>query len=80
MHVFGKPNGKGNEIVAINRDGTGHDGFSKSPVPTRVADLARAMGYAVPLSNLLESVDLNAEAREFEEFIIVVERHEEASS
>ncbi len=70
MHVYGR---KGDQIVAINSDGSGHDGSSGKPVPSKVADLARALGFQVPSSNLLESMGIGDNLGELDELIVIIE-------
>jgi hypothetical protein len=58
-HVYAKQNGRGKQLYAANVDGTGHDGSSGRPIPATHADYFRSIGYAIPASNILESVDLD---------------------
>lgn len=46
------------EILAINMDGTGHDGSSGMMIPTRVADFLRGRGYKIPSDNILEQTEI----------------------
>jgi hypothetical protein len=56
-HVFAKRNGGGNELYSVNIDGSGHDGSSGTTIPSSHADFLRTKGYAIPLTNALESID-----------------------
>lgn len=53
LHIFAR----NNEIAAINRDGTGHDGSSGIRLPARAADGIRRLfpEIHVPASNIIES-------------------------
>lgn len=59
-HVYGKLNGKGAQLYAVNWDGSGHDGSSGLTIPATHADHFRSLGYAIPDTNILECVDLDA--------------------
>lgn len=59
-HVYGKLNGKGAQLYAVNRDGSGHDGSSGLTIPATHADHFRSLGYAIPDTNILEWVDFDA--------------------
>jgi hypothetical protein len=58
-HVYAKPKGRGKELYAVNFDGSGHDGFSGTAIPARHADFFRSLGYSIPDTNILESLDLD---------------------
>lgn len=58
-HVYAKLNGRGDELYAVNVDGSGHDGSSGRSIPATHADYFRSRGYAIPANNILESVDLD---------------------
>lgn len=59
-HVYAKLNGKGAQLYAVNWDGSGHDGSSGLTIPATHADHFRSLGYAIPDTNILESVDIDA--------------------
>jgi hypothetical protein len=54
LHIFAR----NNEIAAINRDGSAHDGSSGFPLPSRAADGIRRHypDFHVPADNIIESV------------------------
>lgn len=58
LHVYAKLNGGGKELYSVNLDGSGHDGSSGTPISSANADFFRSKGYNVPLTNTLESLDL----------------------
>ena len=60
LHVYQK----GNELFAINKDGTAHDNSHKVRIPNKIADLIRANypDFNLPTDNIIESFDdLNPE-------------------
>ena len=57
LHVYAKENGKGNQLYAVNIDGSGHDGSSGVVIPSSHAEHFRAGGYDIPDSLTLESMD-----------------------
>lgn len=59
-HVYGRPNGKGAQLYAVNWDGSGHDGSSGRLIPNAHADYFRSRGYAIPDTNILECFDIDA--------------------
>lgn len=59
-HIYGKLNGKGTQLYAVNWDGRGHDGSSGLTIPATHADYFRSLGYAISDTNILECVDLDA--------------------
>jgi hypothetical protein len=56
-HVYAKLKGRGGELYAVNIDGSGHDGSSGMAIPATHADFFRSKGYAIPETNILESLD-----------------------
>lgn len=52
VHIYNK----GNELFAMNIDGTAHDGFHKVSIPKEVADFLRKKGFTIPKGNLIEMV------------------------
>ena len=58
-HVYARPKGRGKELYAVNLDGSGHDGFTGTAIPARHAEYFRSLGYAIPDTNVLESLDLD---------------------
>ena len=68
FHVFAKRNGKGEQLYAVNMDGSGHDGSSGTTISRKQADYLRSKGVQVPLNLTLESIDyddLNGEEYTF---------------
>jgi hypothetical protein len=63
-HVFAKPKGRGKELYAVNIDGSGHDGSSGTRISALHADHFRSLGYEIPETNILESLDLDSLDRE----------------
>lgn len=59
-HVYAKLSGKGKQLYAVNFDGSGHDGSSGHFVPSFHADHFRSLGYTIPDTNILESIDSDA--------------------
>ena len=59
-HVYSKPKGGGKELYAVSITGRGHDGFSGAAIPARHADYFRSLGYPIPETNILESIDLDS--------------------
>lgn len=59
LHVFAKPEGAGNQLYAVNQDGSGHDGSSGYLVPDVHAQYLRSIGYNIPSNNILEYAELN---------------------
>lgn len=57
-HVYARRNGSGQELYSINVDGRGHDGSSGVPISAKHGDYFRSIGYAIPLTNILECLDL----------------------
>lgn len=57
-HVYAKPNGGGKELYSANLSGSGHDGSSGIEIPSSHADFLRSNGYAIPPTNVLESISL----------------------
>ena len=57
-HIFAKPNGQGKQLLAINIDGTGHDGSSGKAIPKKVGDFLKTKGYVVPLNYVVESISI----------------------
>jgi hypothetical protein len=49
---------RNNQIFAINKDGTAHDGYHKVKIPGRVADELRSRypDWSIPMDNLIEAV------------------------
>jgi hypothetical protein len=58
-HVYAKSNGGGNELYAVNTDGSGHDGSSGVEISSKHADYFRSLGYKINPNNILESIDLD---------------------
>jgi hypothetical protein len=56
-HVYARPKGGGQELYAVNIDGSGHDGSSGVAIPALHAHHFRSLGYAIPDTNILESLD-----------------------
>ena len=65
-HVFSDPNKdhlhvykQGNEILAINRDGTAHDGFSGVRIPNTVYNYLQTNypDYILPCDRIIESLN-----------------------
>jgi len=69
-HIFAKQNGQGKQLLAINIDGTGHDGSSGKTIPKKVGDFLKTNGYIVPLNYVVESISIS-EALE-DTFIILI--------
>ncbi len=46
------------QIAAINNDGTGHDGYTGTKLPNKVANAIRKIfpEFSIPLGNIIESV------------------------
>ena|SRR5688572_19833929 len=57
-HVYAKLNGGGNELYAVNLDGSGHDGSGGIQIPSVHADHFRSLGYDINTGNVLESLDV----------------------
>ena len=57
-HVYARPKGKGRQLYAVNHKGTGHDGSHGMQIPPSHADYFRAKGYDIPLSNIIECIDI----------------------
>jgi len=45
----------------VNFDGTGHDGSSGKVISAKHADFFRGLGFDIPLTNSLESIDISLE-------------------
>ncbi|MBC3832436.1 hypothetical protein H8K33_13095 [Undibacterium amnicola] len=56
-HVYAKKNGGGQELYSVNFNGKGHDGYSGTPISSSHADYFRSLGYNIPATNVLESLD-----------------------
>lgn len=69
-HVYAKPKGRGGQLYALNIDGSGHDGSSGMAIPATHADFFRSKGYAIPDTNILESLD--PDSLQEDEFTLVV--------
>lgn len=50
VHIYNK----GKEILAMNVDGTAHDGFHQVKIPKEVADFLKEKGFEIPKDNLIE--------------------------
>lgn len=73
-HIFAHPKGKGKEIYAVNKNGTGHDGFSGSLISAAHADFFRSHGYNIPTTNILECISfsqLDASSNEYSLTLLV---------
>ena len=57
-HVYAKPNGGGKQLYSVNLDGSGHDGSSGKIIPQHHADHFRSLGFEIPASLALESIDI----------------------
>lgn len=55
-HVYASKN---NQIYSVNKDGSGHDGYSGYEIPKKHAVYFRSIGFEIALNNILESIDLN---------------------
>ena len=49
---------KGNQLFAVNTDGTAHDRSHNTRIPNNVANYLRDCGYDIPTDNYLENMDL----------------------
>lgn len=49
---------KGNQLFAVNVDGTAHDSSHKTHIPNKVADYLRYCGYDIPVNNYIENMNL----------------------
>jgi len=58
-HVYAKPKGKGQQLYAVNIDGSGHDGSSGMVIPFAHAKYFNNLGYEIPSNLTLESMDFN---------------------
>ena len=56
LHIFAKDN----ELFAINRDGTAHDGYHGVSIPSKVQDFIRSKDpdFKLPTNGILESMNL----------------------
>ena len=71
-HVYAKSNGGGKELYSVNIDGSGHDGYSGTKIPSSHADFFRGIGYKIPLNLVLESLDFS-EINSFDHEICILE-------
>jgi hypothetical protein len=70
VHVYAKPKGKGDEMYAMNKDGSGHDGHSGKEIPKSHADYFRSKGYNVKENNILECIEIDDPGR-FSFFVLI---------
>jgi hypothetical protein len=54
-NIYARPKGGGNQLYAVNTDGTGHDGSSGIEIPSSHANYFRSKGYKINTDNLLEN-------------------------
>jgi len=73
-HVYAKLKGKGEELYAVNLDGSGHDGSSNIKIPELHADYLRKKGYKIKDDNILES--LNYESISPNEYSLIIMENE----
>ncbi len=60
VHIFAMPDGKGKELLAVNCDGTGHDGHRGAVVPRKVAKFLESdYGFRIPPNLTLEGIALD---------------------
>ena len=57
-HVFAKTKGNGNQLYAANVTGSGHDGYQGYKISDKHANYFRSIGFNIPSTNILESIDL----------------------
>ncbi|MBN2685564.1 MAG: hypothetical protein JXR40_09820 [Pontiellaceae bacterium] len=72
-HVYAKPKGTGNQLYALNIDGSGHDGSSNVIIPQAHADHFRKQGYKIGDNNILECLDFE-NLIESKYSLIIIER------
>lgn len=58
-HVYAKPNGDGRHIYSVNLNGTGHDGSSGTVIPAKHAEHLRGLGFDIPATLALESLEVD---------------------
>lgn len=58
-HVYAKPKGNGKQVYSVRVDGKGHDGSSGFPMPKKDAKYFRELGYEIPDTNIIETVELS---------------------
>jgi len=57
-HVYARPKGGGGQLYAVNYSGSGHDGSHDIKIPSSHADYFRGKGYKIPLSNIIECINI----------------------
>ena len=72
-HVYAKLNGSGKELYSVNIDGTGHDGYRGTEIPSKHADFFRSKGYEIKADNILECLFLESLNKDDYEIIIIKE-------
>jgi hypothetical protein len=70
-HVYAKLNGDGKQLYAVNVGGSGHDGSSGTEIPKKHADHFRSLGYDIPETNILETLNSSQVQRELHEVFIL---------
>ena len=58
-HIYARPKGDGKELYAVNINGKGHDGSKGIVIPSLHAEYFRSIGYNIPVTNILESIELD---------------------
>lgn len=56
MHGFICKNKDLNDIFAVNKDGTAHDGWHNTQIPTEYNSILKHNGFSIPDGNLIEMV------------------------
>ncbi len=72
-HVYAKPSGSGKELYSVNLDGSGHDGSSGKNIPLSHAEYFQSLGFSIPPSLTLESLDYSSLLPNDYEFVILEE-------
>lgn len=72
-HVYAKPNGKGKQLYVVNIDGSGHDGSSGIEISQKHAEFLRDLGYEIPDSNILESIEVESVTEDEFKLVLIEE-------
>lgn len=59
-HVYAKRNGGGKELYSVNMDGSGHDGYSGTAIPSSHAKYFKGLGYKIADTFILESLNYSS--------------------